>query len=80
MNILIFLFVGAVSGWLAGVIMKGSGYGLLMDIVLGVVGGLIGGSILGMFGLEAYGLIGSIVTCVVGAVVIIAIVRFVKRA
>ncbi len=80
MNIIIFLLIGAFSGWLAGVIMKGGGYGLLADIILGIVGGIVGSSVLGWFGVTAGGMIGQIVVCVVGAVLIIAAVRLIKKA
>ncbi len=74
------LFVGLIAGWLAGKIMKGSGYGIIGDIVIGVIGALIGGHVLGWMGIFAYGLIGSICTAVVGAVLLIFIVRLIKKA
>lgn len=80
MNIIIFLVVGGISGWLAGVIMKGSGYGVIIDIVLGIIGGIVGGHVLGVLGITAGGLIGTIITCVLGAVIIIAILRLIKKA
>lgn len=79
-SILIVLLVGAVAGWLAGVIMKGSGFGLVGDIIIGLVGGLIGGWLLPMIGVSFAGIIGSIIMSVIGAVILIYIIKLVRRA
>jgi len=78
-GIIIFLVIGAIAGWLAGVIMKGGGFGLFGDIVVGVIGSLIGGWLFSLLGIAAGGLIGSIIAAVVGAIILIAIVRLIKR-
>lgn len=78
-NLLIFLAIGAVSGWLAGVFMKGGGYGLIGDIILGIVGAIIGGYVFGILGISAGGLFGAIITAVVGAMLLIALIRLIKR-
>jgi uncharacterized membrane protein YeaQ/YmgE (transglycosylase-associated protein family) len=78
-TLLIILAVGAVAGWLAGVIMKGSGYGLLGDIVIGIIGAFVGGFLFGLLGFEAVGLIGRIISATVGAVVLIFILRLLKK-
>lgn len=74
------IVVGLIAGWAAGKIMKGGGYGTLMDIVLGIVGGVVGGWLLGLFGIQAGGLIGSILVAIVGAVFLIWISRMIKKA
>ncbi len=80
-GLLIFLAIGAVAGWLAGVLMKGGGFGLLGDIVVGIIGAVVGGALFGLLGLQAGGgLVGSIVTATVGAVVLLLIVRLIKKA
>lgn len=80
-GLLIFLGIGAVSGWLAGKIMRGGGFGLLGDIVIGVVGSVVGGFLFGLAGIGAGGgLIGSIVTATVGAMALLFIIRLIKRA
>jgi uncharacterized membrane protein YeaQ/YmgE (transglycosylase-associated protein family) len=79
-SLLIFLAIGAVAGWLAGVLMKGGGYGLLMDIVLGIVGAVVGGLVFGLLGLQTSGLIGSIITATVGAIVVLLVARMLKKA
>jgi uncharacterized membrane protein YeaQ/YmgE (transglycosylase-associated protein family) len=80
MDLLYLLIVGLIAGWLAGKIMKGSGYGVVGDIVIGIVGALIGGHVLGWLGIVSYGLIGSICTAVIGAVLLIFLIRLIKRA
>jgi len=69
----------ALAGWATGQIMKGGGYGLLGDILLGIVGGWLGGFLLGRF-LVAGGLLGDFLVRLVGAVILVAIVRLLKKA
>ena len=75
-GILAWLIVGLVAGFLAGQVMKGGGYGLIGDIVMGIIGAFVGGFLFSflMPGSEV-GLIGSIVVAFIGAVIFIAIVR-----
>lgn len=79
-TLLIILAIGAVAGWLAGMLMKGGGYGLLGDIVIGIVGAFIGGFLFGLLGISVGGLIGQIITATAGAVVLIFVLRLVKKA
>jgi uncharacterized membrane protein YeaQ/YmgE (transglycosylase-associated protein family) len=72
------ILIGLIAGWLAGKVMKGRGYGVLMDIVLGMVGGVIGRLVFGLLGLAAWDVVGSIVVSFVGAVILIALVRKLK--
>ena len=76
-NIICWLVVGAVAGYLAGVVMKGRGFGLVGDIVVGLIGAVIGGLLFGLITASEYGLIGSIVIAFLGACILIAVVRFV---
>lgn len=78
MDIILWLIIGAVAGWLAGTIMKGGGYGLLWDIILGIVGAAIGGYLLGGL-FSSLGIVGSIITAVIGAVVLVFVIRLIKR-
>jgi uncharacterized membrane protein YeaQ/YmgE (transglycosylase-associated protein family) len=78
-SLLIFLAIGAVAGWLAGVIMKGGGFGIVADIIIGIIGAVVGGFVFGLLGISANGLIGSIVTATVGAIVLLFIVRMFKK-
>lgn len=79
-SFLLFLFIGLVAGWLAGMVMKGSGYGMLGDIVIGIIGSFLGGLVFGLLGLGASGLIGSIIVSFVGAIVLIFVLRTLTRA
>ena len=79
-GLIIFLAIGAIAGWLAGLLMKGGGFGLIGNIVVGIIGAVVGGLVFGFLGISAGGLIGSIVTATVGAVVLLAIVRVIKKA
>jgi uncharacterized membrane protein YeaQ/YmgE (transglycosylase-associated protein family) len=79
-NLIIFLLIGVVAGWLAGRIMKGGGFGLLGDMVVGVIGAFVGGWLFGLLGITAGGLLGLLVTAFVGALVLLYLIRLVKRA
>ena len=68
------LFIGLVAGWLAGQLFKGSGFGLLGNIVVGVVGAFIGGILFNLLGIDAYGTLGSIVMSTIGSFVLLWIV------
>lgn len=80
MDFLWFLIIGIVAGWLAGHLMKGGGFGLLGDLVLGIIGALFGGWVFGLLGIESTGKLGALVTATVGAVLLIALLRVIKRA
>ena len=79
-SIIIMLIVGAIAGWLAGQIVRGFGFGLLWNIVIGIVGAFIGVWLLTQLGFVPFsGFVGSIVNAVIGAVILLVIVGFVKR-
>ncbi|MBN2500100.1 MAG: GlsB/YeaQ/YmgE family stress response membrane protein [Anaerolineales bacterium] len=80
MNILWFLIIGIAAGWIAGQIMKGSGFGVIGDLIVGAIGGLLGGYLFGLLGINFGGLLGELITAVIGAVVLIALIRLIKRA
>jgi uncharacterized membrane protein YeaQ/YmgE (transglycosylase-associated protein family) len=81
MGILAWIVVGLIAGWLAGQVMRGGGYGVLVDIILGILGGILGGWVFGMLGFwPGGGMIGSIIVAFVGAVILVAITRLLKRA
>ncbi len=75
-----FLVIGLVAGWLAGQIMKGKGFGLIGNLVIGVVGAILGGLMFGVLGLPAAGTMGSLLTATVGAVVLLYLLSYVRRA
>ena len=72
--------VGLIAGFLAGKVMKGGGFGVIMDIVIGIIGALIGGWVFGLLGISAGGLIGSIIVAFVGACILLWLVRLIKKA
>ena len=78
-GLLLFLVIGAIAGWIAGELTKGSGFGLLGNIIVGVVGALLGGLIFDALNVGAAGLLGSLVTAVVGAVVLLFLLGLVNR-
>jgi uncharacterized membrane protein YeaQ/YmgE (transglycosylase-associated protein family) len=73
------ILIGILAGFIASKLVSGSGKGVLMDLVVGVVGSVLGGWIFTLLGLAAYGLIGQLVMAVIGAVVLLLIVRAIQR-
>jgi uncharacterized membrane protein YeaQ/YmgE (transglycosylase-associated protein family) len=73
------IIIGILAGFLAGKIVKGHGMGTLMDLLVGIVGSVLGGWLFTLLGLAAYGLIGQLVMATVGAVVLLLIVRAIKK-
>jgi uncharacterized membrane protein YeaQ/YmgE (transglycosylase-associated protein family) len=79
-SLLIFLLIGAVAGWLAGIVVRGGGFGLIGDIVVGVIGSFIGGWLFTSFRLiHGGGLLGAVIGATAGAVVVLFLVRLVRR-
>jgi uncharacterized membrane protein YeaQ/YmgE (transglycosylase-associated protein family) len=80
MQLILFLIVGGIAGWLAGRIMSGHGYGPIVDVILGIVGGVLGGWIIStLFGIQASGLIASFIVSLIGACLLVAIIHLVRR-
>jgi uncharacterized membrane protein YeaQ/YmgE (transglycosylase-associated protein family) len=79
MEILWFIVIGIVAGWLAGQFMKGGGFGLLGDLIVGVIGGILGGLLFKLLGIQTSSMLGSLITATVGAVVLIFLARLVGR-
>ena len=80
MEFLWFILIGIAAGWLAGQIMKGSSYGLLGDLIVGVIGALLGGWLFGLAGFSAGpGLIGQLIVATIGAIVLILLLRLIQR-
>jgi uncharacterized membrane protein YeaQ/YmgE (transglycosylase-associated protein family) len=71
MSLILFLFIGLVAGWLANTLYKGTGSGLLMNLLLGVLGSVIGRMIFKLLGLNSSNLVGSIVMATVGALAVL---------
>lgn len=79
-GLIAWLIIGAIAGWLAGLLVKGGGFGLFADIVVGIVGAFIGGWLAGVLHISpGGGWIGSIITAVIGAVILLFVIRLIKR-
>lgn len=75
------IIVGLIAGWATGKIMKGSGYGTLTDIVIGIAGAIVGGWLMGLLGFAGSGgMIYTILVAILGAVILTAVVRALKKA
>ena len=72
------IIIGGIAGWLAGLVMRGSGFGILGDIIVGIIGGVVGGIILGLLVTTTVGFWGSFVTAFIGACILIFVVRLIS--
>ncbi len=80
-TLLIWIIVGAVAGWLAGLVVRGFGFGLIGNIIVGILGAILGGWLFGAVGLVFFpGILNAILTAFLGAVILLLIVRVIKRA
>lgn len=80
-TLLIWLVIGGVAGWLAGQLLRGGGFGLIGNIVLGIVGAVVGGWLFAQLGIVIIGgIVGTIIAATIGAVVVLLIVGLIKRA
>ena len=78
-HLLLFLVVGVVAGFLAGKIMRGAGYGLVGDLIVGVIGSFIGVWVFGLLGIGVGGILGLLVASVVGALLLLYVLRLIKK-
>lgn len=80
-TIIVWLLIGAIAGWLAGVMVRGGGFGLGGNIVVGIVGAVVGGWLFSFFNISTGGgIIGAILGATIGAVVLLLVLRLVRRA
>ena len=75
MGVITTILVGGVAGWLAGKVMKGEGYGPLMNVLLGILGGFVGGIVFDLIGLKAVGLVARIACAFAGSVLVVWLAR-----
>ncbi len=78
LHLLYVLLIGLAAGWLAGKFLKGHGFGLVGNLIVGVIGALIGGFVFRVLGFVSYGLIADLITATVGAVLFLVLLRFLK--
>lgn len=79
LNFLWFILLGALAGYLTGLIMRGGGYGFWINLLLGIVGGFLGGWIFGLLGIHTSSIVGNLICAVVGAVVLVLIVGLIAK-
>ena len=81
MGILAALIIGAIAGWLAGLIVRGAGFGLIGNMVVGIIGALVAGWLLPQLHIElASGTVGAIINATIGAVIVLVVLSLVRRA
>ena len=79
-QLVVFLVIGGVAGWLAGLIMKGGGFGILGNVVAGVIGAVLGGWLFGVLGISVGGKwVGPVVTATAGAVVLLFAIGLIRK-
>ncbi|HEU4805528.1 MAG TPA: GlsB/YeaQ/YmgE family stress response membrane protein [Nitrobacter sp.] len=81
MGIIVWLIVGAIAGWLAGLVVKGGGFGLIGNIIVGIIGAIVAGWLLPLFGvLIGGGFFAQVINAAIGAIIVLLIVSFIKRS
>ena len=80
MSIIYFLLIGLAAGWFAGHLVKGRGFGLVENLIIGVIGALIGGFVFGTLGVNVGGLLGQLIAATVGALILLYLLKFIRRA
>jgi uncharacterized membrane protein YeaQ/YmgE (transglycosylase-associated protein family) len=78
-NLIVFLIIGACAGWLAGVITKGSGFGVAGNMIVGIVGAFLGGLCFNLLGIGAYSFVGRLIFAVLGALLFLWLLRFIRK-
>jgi uncharacterized membrane protein YeaQ/YmgE (transglycosylase-associated protein family) len=78
-GLLLFLLIGLAAGWLAGQIMRGHDFGLVGNLIVGVIGALLGGFLFHLVGLPAGGLLGSLICATVGAIVLLLLLKLIRK-
>lgn len=76
---IVFLIVGGLAGWISGLITKGSGFGILGNIIVGIIGAFLGGFLFRLVGISANLFIGQLIFAVVGALIFVWLLRFIKK-
>ena len=79
MGFLWFIIIGIVAGFVAGKLMRGGGFGLLVNLVVGVIGAVLGGWVFGLLGITTTGIIGSLITATVGAIILLWVISLFQR-
>lgn len=80
MHIILFLLIGTAAGWLAGKLVKGTGFGLVENLIIGVIGALIGGFVFGALNVDVGGLLGRLIAATVGAIILLYLLKLIRRS
>jgi len=78
-KLIIFLVIGIFAGWAAGRLMKGSGFGAVGNLIVGIMGALLGGFLFRLIGISYHGLLGEVIISVAGAIIFVILIGFIKR-
>jgi uncharacterized membrane protein YeaQ/YmgE (transglycosylase-associated protein family) len=79
-RVIIWLIIGAIAGWLAGIVVKGGGFGLIGDIIVGIIGAFIAGWLLPRLGIHfGHGFVAAVIDAFIGAVILLIVLRLVRR-
>ncbi len=78
-NFVIFLIVGALAGWISGLITKGKGFGLPGNMIVGIIGAFLGGFCFNLLGLGAHNFLGQLICAVVGSLLFLWLLRFIRK-
>ena len=78
-SLFVILLIGALAGWLAGLMIKGSGFGLIGNIVVGILGAVLGSFLFGLLGIASGGFLGAIIIATIGAVILLYAVSVLKK-
>lgn len=79
MSFIWFILIGICAGAIAGRLMKGSGFGCLINMIVGIIGSVLGGWLLGVAGYSFHGILGSLITATIGAIVFLWILSFFRK-
>ena len=79
MGFLWFIIIGIVAGFVAGTLMRGGGFGILVNLVVGIIGAVLGGWVFGLLGITTTGIIGSLITATVGAIILLWIISLFQK-
>ena len=78
MSFIWYILIGILAGFIAGKVMRGGGFGILINLLVGIAGGLLGGWVFGLLGIATAGILGSLITSVAGAILLLWIVSLFK--
>jgi uncharacterized membrane protein YeaQ/YmgE (transglycosylase-associated protein family) len=78
-NLIVFLVIGAIAGWFAGILTKGSGFGVIGNVIVGIIGAFLGGFCFGLLGIAAFGIIGQLIFALLGALLFLWLLSFIKK-